>query len=120
MVRDRSGNRCEYCRISQNDISALRFHVEHIIARQHGGTDDSENLAYSCFFCNLHKGTNLTGIDPDSGAIVRLFNPRTEPWEEHLELVEGIVRGTTPTGRVTVRLLNMNAPNRIELRLGTP
>src|SRR5437016_3905081 len=41
---------------------AVRFHVEHIVARQHGGSDTVENLALACPECNRHKGTNLTGI----------------------------------------------------------
>jgi 5-methylcytosine-specific restriction endonuclease McrA len=32
------------------------FHVEHVIARKHGGKDAMENLAWSCIFCNLYKG----------------------------------------------------------------
>jgi hypothetical protein len=50
------------------------YHVEHIIARRHGGGDNSENLAFACYHCNLHKGPNLSGIDQESGALVRLFN----------------------------------------------
>jgi len=37
LVRQRAGQRCEYCRLPQQH-SALRFHIEHIVARQHGGT----------------------------------------------------------------------------------
>ena len=43
-VRERAGNRCEYCRLPQ-EFSALQLHIEHIIARQHGGLDELENLA---------------------------------------------------------------------------
>jgi hypothetical protein len=38
--------------------------------------NNSENLAFACYHCNLHKGPNLSGIDQESGALVRLFNPR--------------------------------------------
>lgn len=47
-VRQRAGNRCEYCRIRSGDFDVAEFHVEHIIARQHGGTDDPLNLALAC------------------------------------------------------------------------
>ncbi|HUE70159.1 MAG TPA: hypothetical protein VMP01_04650 [Pirellulaceae bacterium] len=50
----------------------------------------------------------MTGIDPDHGATEPLFNPRRQRWYEHFELVDGIVIGKTATGRVTVRVLNMN------------
>jgi hypothetical protein len=35
-VRERAGNRCEYCLVPA-DISAFTFPVDHIIAQQHGG-----------------------------------------------------------------------------------
>lgn len=43
-VRERAANRCEYCRIEQRWFPGFTFHVEHIIARQHGGSDHLENL----------------------------------------------------------------------------
>ena len=49
---------CEHCRLPQ-DASALRFHVQHVIARQRGGSDDAANLALACPECNYQKGTNL-------------------------------------------------------------
>ena len=75
LVRKRAGYRCEYCRLHEDD-DAYTFHVEHIIARKHGGLDDESNLALACQQCNLHKGSNLSGVDPRSGEIVELFHPR--------------------------------------------
>src|SRR5580692_12396034 len=43
------------------------FHIEHIIARQHGGSTGLDNLAFACWTCNLKKGPNLSGIDPVAG-----------------------------------------------------
>jgi 5-methylcytosine-specific restriction endonuclease McrA len=54
LVRQRAGDCCEYCRLPQK-VSELRFHVEHVIPRQHGGSDEFENLALACPECNLHK-----------------------------------------------------------------
>lgn len=115
-VRERGGHRCEYCHLRQEHQPASCFHIEHIIPRQHGGRDDETNLALACFHCNLHKGTNLTGIDPESHEVVRLFHPRQELWAGHfvwrgIELV-----GLTAVGRTTLRVLKMNAPRRLELR----
>ena len=73
-VRRRAGDRCEYCRLRQ-EHSAVPHQVEHIVARQHGGTDDIENLALACPRCNLHKGPNLSGIDPLTGAYKFCFIP---------------------------------------------
>jgi hypothetical protein len=95
----------------------VAFHIEHIVAKQHGGSDDPSNLALACGRCNLHKGPNLTGIDPLSGNIALLFHPRRDDWKLHFTLVNGSISGLTEMGRTTVRLLAMNAPDRIAIRL---
>jgi hypothetical protein len=97
-------------------MTALMFHIEHVIPRQHGGADDPSNLALSCFHCNLHKGPNLAGLDPDTGQLVALFNPRTQVWSEHFEAWGDRIVGRTPTGSTTVNVLAMNAGLLRELR----
>jgi len=47
-VRERAGYRCEYCSPPQDAEPFFAYHVEHVVARQHGGTDDSGNLALAC------------------------------------------------------------------------
>jgi hypothetical protein len=115
-VRRRAGNRCEYCGIPQQAVPTAPFHVEHIIAKQHGGKDDLANLALACDRCNLRKGPNLSGIDPQTGNVVPLFNPRGNAWDEHFRLQAAEIVGLTATGRATARLLDMNARRRVELR----
>ena len=120
LVHSRAAERCEYCRIHQDDDPFFRFHIEHVVARQHGGATVESNLALACHHCNLHKGPNLTGIDPVTGDVVPLFNPREQRWEDHF-LWRGIaIAGLTPIGRATVRVLAINARDRLALRsLGT-
>jgi len=116
-VRRRAGNACEYCRIPQLATPLISFHVEHIVSRQHGGSDDMGSLALACDRCNAYKGPNLTSIDPETRNLVALFNPRRDTWDHHFGLRDGYISGLTPIiGRATVRLLNMNAPHRVELR----
>ncbi len=115
-VRQRAGNVGEYCHIPQEATPAISFHVEHMIARQHGGGDDPDLLALACDRCNAYKGPNLVSIDPVTGDVVPLFNPREDAWTDHFALQAGEIVGLTPTGRATARLLNMNAPRRVELR----
>jgi hypothetical protein len=122
LVRRRADNHCEYCLLPQH-ASALRFHIEHIVARQHGGTDDASNLALACPECNFQKGTNLTGIDPDTGEVTPLFHPRRDEWEQHFTRNGARIVGQTATGRTTVWLLEMNTRDRLRgremlLRLG--
>ena len=114
-VRHRAAHLCEYCRSSQ-EHSALRFHIEHVKAEQHGGTDDPENLALACPECNYQKGTNLSGVDPDTGKVTRLFHPRRDRWEDHLARDGAFIVGKTPVGRTTAWLLEMNTGDRLRWR----
>lgn len=117
LVRERAGERCEYCWLHQNN-SELLHHIEHVVARQHGGTDHVENLALACHRCNLHKGPNISGIDPLTGRVVNLFHPRRDRWQEHLAFRGVYIEGLTPSGRATVDVLMLNDPRRLELRRG--
>ena len=112
----RAGNRCEYCRLHQDDFPIASFQIEHVIAKQHGGSDDEINLAWSCPRCNAFKGPNLSGLDPRDGTLVALFNPREHIWEEHFTMIGFEIVGLTPSGRATVVTLNMNETPRLELR----
>src|SRR3954452_8804976 len=115
LVLTRAGGRCEYCLVHQDFID-LNHHIEHIVARKHGGVDDPSNLCVACERCNLFKGSDLTGIDSATGQVERLFNPRTQAWADHFELRGPLIVGLTPTGRATVRVLSMNAGQRLQLR----
>lgn len=115
-VRERAHNACEYCHLHQDDSPLAALHIEHIIPKVHGGTDDLDNLALACIDCNLHKGTNLTGIDPQTSDLTRLFHPRQQHWDEHFELYRVYLVGKTAVGRTTVRVLNMNSDDQVALR----
>ena len=116
LVHRRANDVCEYCRLPQAASRIVRFHVEHIIARQHGGHSDPDNLALACSCCNFHKGPNIAGIDPDSGQLVPLFHPRRDQWSEHFAWNGAVIVGLTPVGRATVELLAMNSWDRVEVR----
>jgi hypothetical protein len=116
LVRRRAGARCEYCHLPQTAVPVAPFHVEHIIARQHGGGDDPSNLALACDRCNLHKGPNLAAIDPETGDIVPLFHPRRESWADHFRWEGVVIVGQTPKGRATARLLKLNSKRRLRFR----
>lgn len=59
LVRRRANDACEYCRMPQEATPFISFHIEHITAKQHGGTDDPNSLALACDRCNAFKGPNL-------------------------------------------------------------
>src|SRR5439155_16688151 len=108
--------RCEYCRLLQSDSPFRTFHIDHIRARKHGGIDDPSNLALACDRCSLHKGYNLTGIDPETEQIAPLFNPRTQAWKDHFRSDAARIAGITATGRATVAVCEMNSARRLRLR----
>jgi 5-methylcytosine-specific restriction endonuclease McrA len=116
LVRKRAGERCEYCRLPET-ADEWPFHIDHIIARVHGGGDEPSNLSWSCTQCNLRKASNFASIDPATGEPVHLFNPREDSWHDHFALQpDGRIVGLTLAGRATVRLLDMNGTPQLDLR----
>lgn len=113
-VRERAGRRCEYCQLPEVNAGRLAFQVEHIIAKQHGGTDDPEGLCYACAQCNWAKGPNLAGLL--DGKLYPLFNPRKQSWSRHFRWDHTTLVGKTKTGIVTVQVLDINDSVRIMLR----
>jgi len=115
LVQERVLNRCEYCRVHEEDV-LLPHQPDHIIAEQHGGKTEENNLALACVQCHLPKGPNIASIDFQTGQLMPLFNPRKDVWEEHFKLEEAVIVPLTPVGRVTARLLMFNEFDRIQLR----
>ena len=116
IVTERAHDLCEYCHLEQAWIALIRFHVEHIRALQHGGDDKLNNLCLACPTCNRNKGPNQSAYDPETGDLVRLFHPRLDSWESHFLIEEGFIVGTSPQGRATVHLLQMNGDRAVRLR----
>ena len=84
LVWSRAGSACEYCRMPQA-LDDLPFEIDHVVATFHGGKRIASNLALSCFPCNRFKGTNLSGIDPRTRRLTKLFHPRRHMWLRHFE-----------------------------------
>ena len=116
LVRERAKHRCEYCRIHQDQDPFFTLPIDHIIARQHGGKTEPDNLCLSCYRCNSHKGPNIAGIDLETGEMVPLFHPRQNNWHEHFKWSGTVLVGRTPIGRATVTLLAVNHTDYILLR----
>jgi hypothetical protein len=101
--------RCEYCQTAQ-DISGAQMHIEHIIPLSRVGSADAGNLCLACAWCNSYKWAHTHGVDPETRAEVRLFNPRTQHWSDHFRWSEdgAYIIGLTAIGRATVDTLKMN------------
>jgi 5-methylcytosine-specific restriction endonuclease McrA len=93
----RAEHRCEYCHAPEA-VFNLPLEVEHIVPLARGGEDTTANWALACRACNLYKATHVSGQDLISEAVVRLFHPRADRWEEHFDVApeSGEMVGHTP------------------------
>lgn len=105
----------QYCLVYA-DYAAFKHEIDHVIAVKHGGATEADNLAYACAQCNRFKGSNIAALDPRTGEIVPLFNPRKQPWHEHFRLDGSVITLLSASGRATERLLELNQIDRVLLR----
>jgi hypothetical protein len=97
--------------IHQSDTH-LGCQVDHVVSEKHGGATEADNLAFSCALCNRAKGTDL-GSRTVAGEFVRFFNPRADRWEDHFHLQGSMFAPKTAIGEVTIKILQLNATERI-------
>lgn len=113
-VQRRAQGRYEYCRFPE---SATRVpQIDHIIPEKHGGPTSLGNLAFSCFFCNTFKGPNLSGLDPETGLLTRLFHPPQDRGSEHFRWEGVVLVGLTAVGRATLQVLRINRADAVAVR----
>ena len=115
LVEERANRLCEYCLLPA-DVSFFLHEVDHVIAEKHGGATNADNLAFTCWRCNRHKGSDLGSFDPQTGAFSFLFHPRTQQWTEHFKFESLTMIGLSPEGRTTVKLLQLNNDERLAER----
>lgn len=108
-VEEAAKHRCGYC-LTPQAITGTRMEIDHIIPEAAGGVTAEENLWLSCVSCNKFKSDRTHADDPVTGECVRLFNPRTQEWQQHFRWSEDGVKiiGLTPCGRARVETLRMN------------
>jgi hypothetical protein len=109
IIRERAKYICEYCHSSER-LSANRFTIDHVIPKSLGGSDETNDLALACRRCNERRYNFVAGLDPETQAIVPLFNPRQQKWEDHFVWIgQGVViEGITPIYRATCLRLDLN------------
>lgn len=108
-VLEAARHRCGYCQ-TQQAVVGITLHIEHIIPLAASGSSEEDNLWVACPTCNNYKGTQTQAVDPETGEMTALFNPRRQIWSEHFAWSEdGItIIGLTSVGRATVTALKMN------------
>ena len=109
VVRERAQRRCEDCHADER-WQFVRFTIDHVQPQSAGGSDDADNLALACRNCNERRGNRLDGRDPETQAVIPLFNPRRDQWAEHFawDVTRLRIVGQTATGRATIELLDLN------------
>ena len=115
-VAERAHFCCEYCHRLEED-SFIKYQIDHIISRKHGGLTILENLAYCCPICNNNKGSDIATILQNEDILIRLFHPRKQDWFEHFEVSEGLFIAKTKIAEATIKILDLNNVNRILERL---
>lgn len=112
-----ANHRCEYCRTSRRLIG-MPLVIDHVQPQSLGGTDERENLAAACYRCNEFKQAKTHALDPLTGLLVPLFNPRVQNWADHFQWVNGgtHIAGITDNGRATVIALRLNNDYVVESR----
>jgi hypothetical protein len=115
LVIQRSSDRCEYCCISQIGQVAT-FHIDHVIPVVAGGETTPDNLALACVSCSLRKGARQEIEDVETGETVNIFNPRQQSWNKHFHWDGVKVVGLTPTGRATIKALDLNRATMLAIR----
>ncbi len=112
LIASRAYDRCEYCK-TPNAAALWPHEPDHIIAEQHGGATSPENLALACFQGNRLKGPNIASVDPQTGAVTRLYHPRSDTWSDRFRLEASRIVPLTAPGRATASLLRLNSPERL-------
>lgn len=116
-VAEQAQHRCGYC-LSAQRVSGMQMTIEHLIPEALGGKTEEDNLWLACVDCNDYKGDRIEATDPDTGEIVRLFDPRHQAWSEHFAWnpAGDEIVGLTAIGRVTVVALRLNRPFLVQAR----
>jgi hypothetical protein len=110
-VRKLAEGRCEYCRKPEL-VSTYGFYIDHIIPI----ADETDNLAWACFECNVNKGRDVASYDLQTNPLTPLYNPCLHEWHVHFVFQSALIMPLSPVGRVTVRILNVNHIQQLEIR----
>lgn len=116
-VAEQARRRCGYC-LTAERIVGTPMEIDHLIPESLGGQTVEDNLWLACSLCNNHKADRVAALDPHTGDVVRLFDPRRQTWQAHFRWTEAGDRiiGTTPTGRATVVALKLNRSVLVQAR----
>jgi hypothetical protein len=93
MVIERACRRYEYCLVHE-DKAVFPHKIVHTMSRKQAAPLVLATINYF-------------------GRPIRLFDPRRDSWDEHFKLDEPIIQPVSPIGEVIVRMLRLNAAERV-------
>lgn len=110
-LESRDRRRCSYC-LTPEAITGAPMEVDHIIPESLGGQTTVDNLCLACAVCNSRKAGRIAAGDPQTGEVVRLFDPLRQVWSEHMSwsTAGDVIEGRTGCGRATTAALQLNRP----------
>jgi hypothetical protein len=114
-VIERAKNRCEYCFLPADQASSPH-QIDHLIPVKGVSKSMLDILCLCCAKCYRLRAGRYNFTDPESGELVRVFNPRLDDWNEHFRLADGRLDGLTAMGRATAQLLQFNSVDQIRER----
>ncbi len=95
---------CAYCLLREGDVGGVdNFQIDHFRPSSKGGSDDYDNLYYSCISCNGRGGKSnnfsITMLDPCKDDI----------WEAHINLLGSFkCNALTERGAEFINLLRLD------------
>ena len=94
--------------------TASELTIDHYQPQTKGGSDELDNLIYSCPRCNQYKSDYWPSTEND----IFLWNPRQEEAKQHfLELENSTLHPLTAVGTFTIKRLRLNRQPLISYRL---
>lgn len=88
----RDGFTCQYCGRDLKNAPAVELNLDHLVARNAGGGNESTNLITSCRSCNCSRQDKLYTEYATGGAIERIEVQRLA--FVNIELSKAILSGT--------------------------
>ena len=91
----RDGFTCCYCGTDLRNASRADIGLDHLISRNHGGSNHATNLSTCCGLCNSTKGTQNYTEYAAGGSLVRIERTRMQP--VNIDLGRALIEGYGPS-----------------------
>jgi len=117
VIGETAHHRCGYC-LHPEELLGMPLTIDHLIPQAVGGQTEEQNLWLACPSCNQFKGIQTFALHKSGDKMVRLFDPRRQPWHQHFEWSKDGSRiiGRTACGRATTEALQLNNPQAVVAR----